>query len=96
MPPREAAEAAGSAEPTKADGWQPCLHGTCVLGGAPLPQRGGLSRPLVLPQCLAQCWPVYLELFELTFHIYFQGGEHGLVLEGQVLESVQATLTVTL
>lgn len=28
-----------------------------------------------------------LEPFELTFHIYFQGGEHGLVLVGQVLES---------
>lgn len=43
-------------------------------------------------------WPsvVYLEPFELTFHIYFQGGEHGLVLVGQVLESVQATLTVIL
>lgn len=40
--------------------------------------------------------PVYLEPFELTFHIYFQGGEHGLVLVGQVLESVQVTLTVTL
>lgn len=56
------------------------------------------ERPAPPPrtQRLDQWWPVYLEPLELTFHIYFQSGEHGLVLVGQVLESAQATLTVTL
>lgn len=38
---------------------------------------------------------LYLEPFELTFNVYFQSGEHGLVLMGQVLESAEVTVTGT-
>lgn len=81
----------------KTDSWQQGPPGPSVLGGSSLATAGrSVPPPHVLPQCLAQCGPVYLEPFELAFHIYFQGREHGLLLVGQVLESVQATLTVSL
>lgn len=38
---------------------------------------------------------LYLEPFELTFDVHFQGREHGLVLVGQVLESAGVTVTAT-
>lgn len=97
MQPHETAEGQDSHSPRKLTAGSSARLGLLrSAAAAPSPHGGGLPHPHVLPQCLVQCWPVYLEPFELTFHIYVQGGEHGLVLAGQVLESVQATLTVTL
>lgn len=57
----------------------------CVFKGRRLVAKPHAARP---PQ-------LYLEPSELTFNVYFQSGEHGLVLMGQVLESAEVTVTGT-
>lgn len=90
MQAHEAVARQGPPSPRKQKaGGSACLGLLCLVAATFHTQKVG-PTPTCFPKVL------YLEPFELTFHIYFQCGEHGLVLVGQVLESVQATLTVTL
>lgn len=56
--------------------------------GQPASLEGHFAAPTLRPR-------LHLEPFELAFNVYFQGGEHRLVLVGQVLESAQGTVIVT-
>lgn len=55
--------------------------------------RQGVAPLAGCPPCQGSL--LYLEPFELTFNIHFQGGEHGPVLVSQVLESAGVTVTAT-